>query len=394
MNEKSILIFGAGKIGRSFIGQLFGLSGYNVVFSDVDTELVNLLNERNSYPVVIKSDREETITVPNVRAINGTDKQAVVQEVAEALIAAVSVGKNALWHIIPVIAEGLLKRYDANRNLPLNIIIAENMRSADEFIREELMKCLPIDYPFEKLVGLIETSIGKMVPIMTKKDLDKDPLAVFAEPYNSLILDGEAFVGETPDVKGLSPKKNMKAWVDRKAFIHNLGHATTAYYGNFKHPEAIYIYEVLQDPDIFEFSKKTMQQAAAVLLKVYPEDFSVEQLENHINDLLSRFVNKHLKDTVFRVGQDLLRKLGPDDRFMGIIRLAEEQGLDYDQILKAMAYGFRFKAVDENGQRSRQDVLFDEYMEKGLDYVLQTVCGLEPGIDDEIIGKIESYLIS
>ena len=58
MEKRSVLIFGAGKIGRSFIGQLFGLSGYEVVFSDIDAELVNLLNCKKSYTVVIKGEKE------------------------------------------------------------------------------------------------------------------------------------------------------------------------------------------------------------------------------------------------------------------------------------------------------------------------------------------------
>ena len=61
MGKKSILIFGAGKIGRSFIGQLFGLSGYEVVFSDIDKELVDLLNLKRSYCVVIKGEKEEKL---------------------------------------------------------------------------------------------------------------------------------------------------------------------------------------------------------------------------------------------------------------------------------------------------------------------------------------------
>ena len=46
MTDKSILIFGAGKIGRSFIGQLFGRAGYQIVFVDMDEALVRELNRR------------------------------------------------------------------------------------------------------------------------------------------------------------------------------------------------------------------------------------------------------------------------------------------------------------------------------------------------------------
>lgn len=391
MENKSILIFGAGKIGRSFIGQLFGLSGYEVVFSDVDLGMVNALNERKSYKVVIKGEKEETLLISNVRAVNGLDREAVIKEVSQASVLAVSVGKDALAKVIPTIGEGLKLRYQSNPDWPLNIIIAENMRSASEFIYQKLLSCLPEDYPIDRLVGLVETSIGKMVPIMSKADLELDPLAVFAEPYNNLIVDKKGFKGTIPDVKGLAPKENIKAWVDRKAFIHNLGHATAAYCGNVMHPQATFIYEVLADPDVYRFTKAVMDQAAAILQALYPNDFSFEDLQAHINDLLFRFQNKALKDTIFRVGQDRPRKLGPDDRFVGVIRLAMSLGLDYDMILKAMAYAFYFNATDENGNKAAQDILFDNYHSKGVEFTLHEVCGFDPIKDEKLIREFSPF---
>ncbi|MCG8309640.1 MAG: hypothetical protein MI975_19755, partial [Cytophagales bacterium] len=176
MAEKSILIFGAGKIGRSFIGQLFSLSGYEVVFSDIAPELLQALNERRSYPVAIKGEKEETLLIRNVRAVSGLNRKQVVHEVSKASILAVSVGKNALEKIIPLIGQGLKVRYQSDPDRPLDIIIAENMRSADKFLYRGLSSCLPKEYPIDELVGLVETSIGKMVPIMTKADLEGDPL--------------------------------------------------------------------------------------------------------------------------------------------------------------------------------------------------------------------------
>jgi len=391
MKNKSILIFGAGKIGRSFIGQVFGLSGFEVIFSDVNLEVVQLLNERKSYPVVIKGEEEKTLHVSNVRAVSGLDETQLIREISEAGILAVSVGKNALEKVLPVIAKGLKTRYRLAPDCPLDIIIAENMRSAADFIRENLLNMLPPDYPFDRLVGLVETSIGKMVPIMTQEDLKNDPLVVFAEPYNTLIVDTKGFRGEIPDVKDLSPKENIRAWVDRKLFIHNLGHAVAAYSGAYRHPESVYMYEVLGDPEVYLFTRNAMRQSARVLQSVYPDDFTSEDLEKHIDDLLFRFQNKALKDTIFRVGQDRLRKLGPDDRFVGIIRLAEKQGMPYNEILKAMAYAFFFNAVDENGNSSARDMLFDNFKKEGIRYVLNEVCGFDLVKDIKLIGSFEQY---
>jgi len=391
MKNKSILIFGAGKIGRSFIGQVFALSGYEVIFSDINLEVVRLLNERKSYPVVIKGEKEETLLISNVRAVSGLNETQLIREISEAGILAVSVGKNALEKVIPVIGEGLKLRYRLAPDCPLDIIIAENMRSAGDFIREKLLSILPQDYPFDRLVGLVETSIGKMVPIMTQEDLKNDPLIIFAEPYNKLIVDKKGFRGEIPDVEDLSPKENIKAWVDRKLFIHNLGHAVAAYFGAYKHPGAIYIYEVLGDPEVYHFAREVMGQSARILRTVYPDDFTSEDLEVHIDELLSRFQNKALKDTIFRVGQDRMRKLGPDDRFAGIIRLAEKQGMPYDKILEAMVYAFFFNATDENGNSSARDILFDNYRTKGVSYALQKVCGWDLVKDIKLIGDFKQY---
>jgi mannitol-1-phosphate 5-dehydrogenase len=96
VNTKQIVIFGAGKIGRSFIGQLFGSSGYRVVFIDVDPAIIAGLNEKGSYRVVIKGDKDQEIIVPNVSAISAHDRDKVVEAVSKAGILAVSVGKNVL----------------------------------------------------------------------------------------------------------------------------------------------------------------------------------------------------------------------------------------------------------------------------------------------------------
>ena len=384
VKKNQIVIFGAGKIGRSFIGQLFGCSGYEVVFIDVDPVIIAGLNEKGSYRVVIKGETDEEIMVPTVSAISALDKNKVIDAVSQAGILAVSVGKNVLERIVPVIAEGLERRHKNDKGTPLDIILAENMRSAADFIRGILIQNLPENFPIDKMVGLVETSIGKMVPIIPQAELEKDPLVVFAEAYNSLILDEKGFKNPIPRVRGLAPKRNIKAWVDRKAFIHNLGHATAAYFGYSKHPEAVYMYEALEDSEVLNFTRKVMHQSAVILLATYPEDFTMEALEAHIDDLLYRFRNKALKDTIFRVGMDLPRKLGSDDRFMGAVHLAMETNQPYNLILDAMAFGFLFKATDEAGKPFEADKLFLESFSQGIHQVFINLLGYNNESDKQV----------
>jgi len=385
VDARKIVIFGAGKIGRSFIGQLFGCNGYKVIFIDIDPVIVSLLNKRGNYRVVIKGDKEEEIIVPEVGAVSALDSEKVAGEVSSAGIMAVSVGKNALEKVIPVIAKGLIKRSVESPDTPLDIILAENMRSAAEFVREQLKKNLPSSFPVESMVGLIETSIGKMVPIMPLAELEKDPLVVFAEPYNTLILDGKGFKSPIPAIKGLAPKNNIKAWVDRKAFIHNLGHATAAYYGYSRHPDASYMYELLDDTEVLNFTRRVMLQSAEILKSAYPGEFTDADLEDHIDDLIHRFRNKALQDTVFRVGQDLPRKLSSDDRFMGAIHLAMQYMKPYDLILKAMSYGLSFRAKDETGNFFPSDTNFLNSLARNFESTLTVLLGFNQVLDRQVI---------
>jgi len=377
IERNKLVLFGAGKIGRSFIGQLFSRGGYEVVFIDVRKPLIDELNRRGNYRVVIKGDLESVITIENVRGVFGGDTEKVIVEMASARIVAVSVGSNGLKAISPLIAKGLVQRYKTGNATPLDIIIAENLRNAAEFLNQELKHYLPDGFPLDERVGLIETSIGKMVPIMLKKDMDEDILQVFAEPYNTLILDKQAFKNPMPDIEGLAPKENMKAWVDRKLFIHNLGHAATAYLGYKYNSKFVYLYEALAIPEIKSEVSETMMQAATVLLAKYPEEFSMKSLTEHIDDLLYRFQNKALGDTIYRVGCDLIRKLSPDDRLVGAILLASQLKLPYERILHALLCACQFRATDENGNMLPADLQFIDIYNRGLPEVFKTVCGLD-----------------
>jgi mannitol-1-phosphate 5-dehydrogenase len=390
IKQNKLVLFGAGKIGRSFIGQLFSIGGYEVVFIDVYKPVIDELNIRGNYNLIIKSDKKEIINIKNVRGVFAGDETKVVHEVATAGIVAVSVGLNGFNKLFLLLAKGLLERFRIDNNYALDIIIAENMREADAYFRIELGKLLPTTYPFEKLVGLIETSIGKMVPIMQKKDILEDSLQIFAEPYNTLILNKKAFRNPIPGIKGLAPKENMKAWVDRKLFIHNLGHASAAYLGYLHDPSFNYIYEALDVPVVHAYVKQTMLQSAEILMKKYPGEFTVENLNEHIDDLLFRFQNKALGDTIFRVGCDLTRKLGPEDRLAGAIKAALAFNLPYDNILYALVCGCHFRAKDEDGNLLKEDIKFVKNFNKDIKLILTNVCGFNESANKRLFTEAEA----
>ena len=385
-----LVVFGAGNIGRSFIAQLFSRAGYRVVFVDIDEELIAALNREGRYRIEIRDRTPGEIWVEGVSAIPARAGEEVARAVAAADIVATAVGAAALPQIYSNIAAGLVLRRDSGE-APLDIIICENLRNAAEIFAEGLRKHLPPDFPLEACVGLVETSIGKMVPIMPEEVRRRDPLLLYAEAYNTLILDAKGFKNPIPAVPGLDPKENMAAHVDRKAFIHNLGHAACAYLGYLANPQARYIWEVVADGRVCEAARRAMWESAAALLRRYPDEFDEENQQAHIEDLLARFGNKDLGDTVYRVGRDLPRKLGRDDRLVGALLMDAEHGVEAPITALCVAAGFLFRGTDERGQAFPPDREFAEHLGRGgLDWALARICGLNEAAGDE--GAIAGHI--
>ena len=383
---QEILLFGAGKIGRSFVAQLFSRGGYQVIFVDINQKIVDLLNSTPEYNVVVKGKKEYSIPVNNYKAIHFSEKEKIMKAFSEVPIVATSVGLNALPDLYPLFAEALVQRYKKKPFSPVDFIIAENLRHADELFEQNLKTYLPEDYPFNKLVGLVETSIGKMVPIMTKEDLEEEPLRIFAEEYNSLPLSAKGFKNHLPEISGLKYITNIKAWVDRKSLIHNLGHAAAVYFGYQEMREEKLLWKILANKTVFGKTRATMLQAANILLHKYPYNFKMTDLEEHVDDLLNRFQNKALGDSVFRVGCDLYRKLGKDDRLAGAIKLATILGQPFDFILEALVAGFYFRAKDENNKLFYRDKLFAAELKKiGFEKMFVEVSGFSKIYHPEIL---------
>ena len=101
------LHFGAGNIGRGFIGALLHHSGYEVVFADVNETMVSLLNEKKEYTVELADGGRQTETIGPVSAINSAkQEQELYRLINDAAIITTAVGPNVLKFIAPSIAKG------------------------------------------------------------------------------------------------------------------------------------------------------------------------------------------------------------------------------------------------------------------------------------------------
>ena len=319
------VMYGAGNIGRGFIGQLFAGSGYEVTFIDVAEKVIDTLNQEGRYPIrFISNEGTRDVWVNGIRAINGNDREKATEAIAEADIMATAVGVRILPYIAPLIAEGIRKRFARNER-PLNIIICENLIEADKLMAKLIRENLNEEEQllFEKRIGLVEASIGRMVPIQTAEMQDGNLLRICCEEYGFLPVDRNAFRGEIPVIEGMAAFDNFAFFIERKLFIHNMGHSICAYLGMYLGDK--YIYEAVNRAEILLIAQNAMTESALALSEKHKVPFA--DLHKHIQDLLRRFSNRALGDTCARVGGDTERKLGPHDRLIGAIRLCEENAV-------------------------------------------------------------------
>lgn len=364
--------FGAGNIGRGFTAQLFTESGYEVVFVDVVDEIVRLINERGSYPIEIVGEGAETVIIENVRAIHGSDRDAVAHEILDASLVCTAVGVNVLSHVAPTIAAGIKLRADGGVAEPLNVIICENLLHASDVLRGHILEALPAKYAdfVQGKVGFVESVVSRMVPIMTEEQRRRGPLMVVVEAYKKLPVDRRGFVGPVPEIVGFEPHDNFEAYVERKLFTHNLGHAVAAYLGYLVGHE--YIYQSVGDPKVRKVVEGALAETGEALIGRW--GFTPEEHQEHIDDLLRRFANVALGDTNARCGKDPIRKLGPDDRLIGSAKLALSYGITPRNVCLAAAAALMYDNPDDPAALEIQQMILD----KGLPHVFEAVCGIAP----------------
>ena len=362
---KKAVMYGGGNIGRGFIGATLSQAGFSVTFVDVAEPVVNALQEENTYPVRYVSNAGfEDVWIKNVTAVNGNDQAAVADAIAQCDIMATAVGVRVLPWIVPNIVAGLRKRW-AEGGRELNIIICENLMNANHVLEGMLKEQLTQEECdlFDKTVGLVEASIGRMVPVQTEEMKDGNPLRVCVEKYGFLPVDKDAFKGEIPEIANLVPYSPFDFYLKRKLYIHNMGHATCAYLGDILGLD--YIYQSIDVADVYILVKNAMLESAQALAAQY--DAPIKPLMDHIDDLLGRFTNSALGDTCQRVGGDPARKLSPEDRLIGAGKLALQQGITPCHIAVGAAAGVRRYLAENDKAQS---------MENALDVLCQ-VSGLE-----------------
>lgn len=192
------LHFGAGNIGRGFIGQLLHEAGYDICFADVNQAVIDDINNLRKYYIEIVGDKPKRIEITNIEAVNSNDEAQIIEKIVGADIITTALGANILKYIAPVIAKGLIKRVQLNPQ-PINIIACENMINGSSKLRDLVYAQFDEENlnKIKRYAGFPNAAVDRIVPLQH----NEEKLLVKTEEFFEWDIESIAVVGEKTGYK-------------------------------------------------------------------------------------------------------------------------------------------------------------------------------------------------
>lgn len=358
---KTAVHFGAGAIGRGLLGDLLFESGYRLVIVDTNQQVIDQINETNSFDLIEVDRGNNRKTITNVCAYNSINQEEkVVEEIANAEILTTSVRVENLKWIAPVIAKGLLKRLE-NQIDPINILAFENAYKASDILRDLILEkdTQVTEEVLEKTARFANTITDRGVMLIEE---DGKSVVQVGEDFEAAVEQTALFDPESKPIKDAAYTKNIDLVIDRKLFIINGGHCYCGYLSNIKGYTEIQ--EGFADEEIYNTVREEMREVASMLSKKY--DLEFKELADYVEFALNRYVEAKYVDMVTRVSRNPIRKLGAKDRLVSPGLQAEAMGLPYDNIAKAIAAPFFFDNQDDEESQTIQRFIKENGIEKAI----------------------------
>ncbi|KAI0771168.1 mannitol dehydrogenase domain-containing protein [Trametes elegans] len=365
-SERKAIHFGAGNIGRGFIGPLLVDSGYHVIFADVNKDVVQQLNKQQSYDVLIlDEDEERRNSVSDVSGVVATSEDVLHAFADPATdLVTTAVGPTVLEKIAGTIANGLHARRAADAG-PINVIACENMVNQTSTLKNHVLAQLPDEEDkawVAENVGFANCSVDRIVPPLDQAE-SSSPLDVGVEGFYEWVVDEGALQPTRPAVtlKGVRLTSDLQAYVERKLFTLNCGHAIAAYLGFIKGYSTID--EAIRDDDIRATVRSALLHEGGAALR-RRHQFDENEYVQYVEKTLARFANPKLKDEIVRVGRQPLRKLAKGDRLLGPAHMAREYGLPIDNLAKGIAAALLYEVPEDKQSVELQKKIEQQGIEK------------------------------
>lgn len=364
MTTPKAVHFGAGNIGRGFVGLLLHEAGNELVFADVAAELIDSLKEQGSYTVHAVGTSPTDTVVSGFRAVNSaTETEALTAEIASAQIVTTAVGAHILPLIAGSIAEGIAARPAGSERVA--VMACENAINATDILEAAVREKYEGEDLDEKAL-FANTAVDRIVPVQAP-DAGLD---VSVETFFEWVVDRTPFAGTEPEIPGVTWVDDLAPYIERKLFTVNTGHATTAWHG-WRAGHAT-IADAIEDPAVEAKVREVLAETSELLIAKHGFDAQTQQ--DYATKVLGRFHNRALPDPVERVGRAPLRKLSRHDRIVGPAAALAERDMAAQGLLDSFAAALAFTPEGDEEADRLQEILRTQ----DADGATAEVTGLEP----------------
>ena len=387
MTHKSIVIFGAGRIGRGFVADLFHAAGYHLIFVDQATGLIAGLTAAGRYTVVraVSADERHDQVIAGYQAFTTDQADEVAAAVAAADLLAVAVFPQDFPAVARHLIPGLERRRSLRPEAALDILLCTNLTHAATQFRARLDEALPPELAAYAAgrIGIVETLVMRMAVDPPAEVRQREPLLVWTNGFDELPVDRHGFKGAIPPVAGLRPVDDMRAEELRKLYTYNTCHAALAYLGALAgHTRPV---ECLADPRVRAEVEGVLDEVSRALQAAC--GFPAGDMAIWIERVLRQTDNPTLGDTVARHGADPRRKLKRADRLVGPALLARQHGIRPTHLARAIAAAFLYRNPDDPGAVYVQE----RVAAVGLPAAVRELCELTAAEEDLVEMIVAAY---
>jgi mannitol-1-phosphate 5-dehydrogenase len=357
--QRTFVGFGFGAIQAGlFLYEAYRSGRFSrLVVGEVLPDLVDALRRAGGWYSlnIAHADRVEVSTVGPAE-IEDSGVEADIQRLVDAVAEAqeISTAVPSVHHYVTpgsgsihrILAQGLRKKA-ADHGPRAVIYAAENHNHAAEILEAAVLEEIPATEKGAvcERVCFLNTVIGKMSGVISDAgEISRLRLATvtphasrafLVEEFNRILISRVCFAeaaGEPPFQRGITAfteKEDLLPFEEAKLYGHNATHALAAYLCAVRGLERIA--DLRRFPALLGFIRAAFleESGKALIRKHAGKDrlFTPDGYQEYADDLLERMTNPHLQDTVERVGRDPQRKLGWDDRLVGTLRVALQQGV-------------------------------------------------------------------
>lgn len=378
----NVVIIGAGRSGRGYLGELCFLDGYRLSFADVKRELIKKMRERKRY-ISFRDNGNggfDEYVVEGFDAFHTVDhRQDYLKALAEADIIFTATFDDAFDAIVEDICESVRLRMSLKLEKQFVLVLGANYIGLYDYFSQAFKRKMSGEEHsyFEQYAVMVESIIYRVSSFPTDEQKEKDELSIQSDNFNVLQVNtaqvAQANQVATPNFFG--NEDDTLRFMHCKIWNINTSHCSLAYLGQYYGYENVC--DAANDDLISRMAYCASEESYAGLARRYnlppqPEKTANQFLWNWYRDLT-------MKDTVIRVGNDPLRKLRRNDRFIGAALNALEYGITPVHICQNAAYGFYF----HNDGDPSSEQLHKMIREQGIEKTVRSVCGLEPEKDDK-----------